>query len=99
MIGAAFALARPLLFSLDPETAHRLAIKALSVAPGASADPNPRLATTAFGLAFPNPLGMAAGFDKNAEIPDGLLGLGFGLARGGTLTPLPPPGNPRPPLF
>ena len=99
MIGALAALARPLLFSLEPETAHRLAIAALSFAPGAPAAPDPRLATQAFGLAFPNPLGMAAGFDKNAEVPDGLLGLGFGFVEVGTLTPLPQAGNPRPRLF
>ncbi len=99
MIGAAFALTRPLLFSLDPETAHRLAITALSVAPGAPAEADPRLATNVFGLAFPNPLGMAAGFDKNAEVADGLLGLGFGFAEVGTLTPLPQAGNPQPRLF
>jgi dihydroorotate dehydrogenase len=99
MIGAAFALARPLLFALDPENAHRLAIAALGFAPGAPAEPDPRLATTAFGLAFPNPLGMAAGFDKNAEVPDGLLGLGFGFVEVGTLTPLPQPGNQQPRLF
>ena len=99
MIGALAALARPLLFSLEPETAHRLAIAALSLAPSASAAPDPRLATRAFGLAFPNPLGMAAGFDKDAEAPDGLLGLGFGFVEVGTLTPLPQGGNPRPRLF
>ena len=99
MIGAAFALARPLLYSLDPETAHRLAIAALAVAPVALAEPDPRLASSAFGLAFPNPLGMAAGFDKNAEVPDGLLGLGFGFVEVGTLTPLPQPGNQKPRLF
>jgi dihydroorotate dehydrogenase len=63
------------------------------------AEPDPRLAINAFGLAFPNPLGMAAGFDKNAEVPDGLLGLGFGFAEVGTLTPLPQPGNAQPRLF
>jgi dihydroorotate dehydrogenase len=99
MIAAAFALARPLLFSLDPETAHRLAIKALALAPRTLAAPDPRLAIRAFGLSFPNPLGMAAGFDKNAEASDGLLGLGFGFVEAGTLTPLPQPGNPRPRLF
>ncbi len=99
MIAALYALARPLLFSFDPETAHRLAIAALSVVPRAPAEPDPRLATTAFGLSFPNPLGVAAGFDKNAEAPDGLLGLGFGFVEIGTLTPLPQPGNERPRLF
>src|SRR5580692_9706790 len=58
-----------------------------------------RLATRAFGLNFPNPVGMAAGFDKNAEVPDALLRAGFGFVEIGTITPLPQPGNPRPRLF
>ena len=53
----------------------------------------------AFGLNFPNPIGMAPGFDKHAEVPDALLGLGFGFVEVGTVTPLPQPGNPRPRLF
>jgi dihydroorotate dehydrogenase len=99
MIGRLGALARPLLLALEPERAHRLAIAALSLWPGAPPAPDARLATEAFGLLFPNPLGMAAGFDKNAEAPDGLLGLGFGFVEVGTLTPLPQVGNPRPRLF
>jgi dihydroorotate dehydrogenase len=99
MKAALAALARPLLFALDPERAHRLAISALALAPSAPPAPDPRLTIDAFGLSFPNPIGMAAGFDKNAEAPDGLLGFGFGFVEVGTLTPLPQPGNPLPRLF
>jgi dihydroorotate dehydrogenase len=90
-----------LLFALEPETAHRLSIKALGTGlplvrkPGASE----RLRIRAAGLEFPSPLGMAAGYDKNADVPDALLALGFGFAEVGTVTPLPQPGNPRPRLF
>lgn len=92
--------ARPILFSLDPETAHRWAIKALRKAPlRRAALDDPRLAINAFGLDFPNPLGLAAGFDKNGEVADKLLRLGFGFTEVGTITPLPQPGNPRPRLF
>lgn len=95
-----YALARPLLFALDPETAHGLTIKALKmgVIPAAGAD-DPILATTLAGLSLPNPIGLAAGFDKNAEVPDPLLRLGFGFVETGTVTPLPQPGNPRPRMF
>ena len=93
MIGA-------LLRLLDPERAHRLTIAALKAAPlpHAPAD-DPALAVEAFGLRFPNPLGMAAGFDKNAEVYNPLLRLGFGFAEIGTVTPLAQPGNPRPRIF
>jgi dihydroorotate dehydrogenase len=91
---------RPLLFALDPEAAHRLAIRALKILPaGSPAAPGGPLATTVAGIAFPNPLGMAAGFDKDGEVPDALLGLGFGFAEVGSITPLPQPGNPKPRLF
>ena len=95
-----FALFRPLLALLDAEDAHRLAIAALRVLPlhGTGRADGP-LATRVAGLAFPNPLGMAAGFDKNAEVPDALLGIGFGFAEVGSITPLPQSGNPRPRLF
>jgi dihydroorotate dehydrogenase len=85
---------------LDAETAHRLAINALKVAPmrRRTAD-DPRLAVRVFGLNFPNPVGMAPGFDKNAEVPDALINVGFGFTEIGTVTPLPQPGNPRPRLF
>ena len=94
------ALARPLLRMLDPEDAHRLAIRALKFPPFVKlvAD-DPRLAVRAFGLNFPNPIGMAAGFDKHAEVPDALLALGFGFVEVGTVTPEPQTGNPRPRIF
>ena len=95
-----FSLLRPLIFTLDPERAHRLAINTLKWAPGRSSPTNaPRLATEVAGIRFPNPLGMAAGFDKDGEVPDALLGLGFGFAECGSITPLPQEGNPRPRLF
>jgi dihydroorotate dehydrogenase len=100
MIGLLDRLARPFLYALDPEGAHRLAIRMLQLAPlpPAAADDR-RLATRVFGLNFPNPIGIAAGFDKHAEIPDALLRAGFGFVEVGTVTPLPQPGNPRPRLF
>jgi len=95
-----FSLIRPALFALDPETAHGLAIGALKLLPeGAPPEPGGPLATEVAGIAFPNPLGMAAGFDKDGEVPDALLGLGFGFAEVGSITPLPQAGNPRPRLF
>jgi dihydroorotate dehydrogenase len=94
-------LGRRALFTFDPETAHGLSIAALRcglpLSPAAPADE--RLAVKLCGLSFPNPLGMAAGYDKNAEVPDALLGLGFGFAEVGTVTPLPQSGNPRPRIF
>ena len=100
MIGVLDRLARPLLHALDPEDAHGLAIKMLKFAPLPPAAPDdPRLGLRMFGLNFPNPVGMAAGFDKNAEVPDALLHLGFGFVEVGTITPEPQPGNPRPRLF
>jgi len=93
-------VAQPLLQLLPPETAHRAAIEALKLAPPRPAKPcDPRLEVKALGLAFPNPLGLAAGFDKNAEVPNALLNLGFGFVEVGTLTPRPQAGNPRPRLF
>jgi dihydroorotate dehydrogenase len=100
VIGLFDRIARPLLRALDPEDAHRLAIRMLRYAPLPPArHDDPRLAMRAFGLNFPNPVGMAAGFDKNAEVPDALLRIGFGFVEAGTITPLPQPGNPRPRLF
>ncbi|GGA73710.1 dihydroorotate dehydrogenase (quinone) [Nitratireductor aestuarii] len=94
-------LGRPLLFSFDAEKAHGLSIAALKLgmpicppAPKSS-----RLAVKLAGLDFPNPLGMAAGYDKNAEVPDGLLKLGFGFVECGTLTPKAQSGNPQPRIF
>ena len=95
-----YPLIRPALFRLDAERAHRFAIAGLKLrggaASGASGGP---LASTVAGIAFPNPLGMAAGFDKDGEVPDALLGLGFGFVEVGSITPLPQPGNPKPRLF
>ena len=89
-----------LLRALDPERAHAWTIAALQRLPLPAAAPDPPiLAVEAFGLAFRNPLGMAAGFDKNAQVHNQLLRLGFGFAEVGTVTPLPQPGNPRPRLF
>jgi dihydroorotate dehydrogenase len=100
VIGAFDNLTLPLLRRLDPESAHRLAIAGLRSLPlpRAKAD-DLKLATHAFGLDFPNPIGMAAGFDKNAEVPDALLRLGFGFVEIGSVTPKPQTGNPRPRLF
>jgi dihydroorotate dehydrogenase len=97
----AYAL-RPLLFALDAERAHALTLKALTVRaklPTPATKPNPRLATRIGSLVFANPLGVAAGLDKDGVAIDGLFGLGFGAVEMGTLTPLPQPGNPRPRLF
>jgi dihydroorotate dehydrogenase len=100
VIGRLSRLAEPALRLLDPETAHRAAIMALKVLPsGAPPAHDPRLALEAFGVNFPNPLGLAAGFDKNAEVPGAMLALGFGFVEVGTLTPRPQAGNPRPRLF
>jgi dihydroorotate dehydrogenase len=91
-----------LLRLLDPERAHRLAIRAAAsrsapASPPAPADP--RLVVEALGLSFPNPIGLAAGFDKDGAAPDAMLALGFGFVEIGTVTPLPQAGNPRPRLF
>ncbi|MGH6846340.1 MAG: quinone-dependent dihydroorotate dehydrogenase, partial [Methylocella sp.] len=100
MIGFLDALARPVLLRLDPERAHEWAIKALEKIPVLPAAPNdPRLAIHAFGLEFPNPLGLAAGFDKNGEVVDPILRLGFGFTEVGTITPRPQAGQSRPRLF
>ena len=100
-----YALIRPALFLIDAERAHGLALTALKAMPLGSAarcatDPGSGpLATTVAGLTFPNPLGMAAGFDKDAEVPDALLAAGFGFAEVGSITPLPQSGNPKPRQF
>ncbi|KIZ37488.1 MULTISPECIES: quinone-dependent dihydroorotate dehydrogenase [Rhodopseudomonas] len=100
MIRAFDALSLPLLRWLDPEDAHRLAIQGLRLLPQFRPPlDDPKLAMRAFGLNFPNPVGIAAGFDKNAEAPDAMLRLGFGFVEIGTVTPLPQSGNPRPRLF
>ena len=100
MIGFLERLARPFLLALDPEDAHGMTVRVLKHLPLPPAPQDDRrLAVRAFGLNFPNPLGMAAGFDKNAEVPDALLRAGFGYVEIGTITPLPQAGNPRPRLF
>src|SRR6185503_16428088 len=97
-----YALARPLLFALDPETAHLLTL-ALADAPLRfgllRAARVPHCPVRALGLEFPNPVGLAAGLDKNAAHVDALGALGFGFIEVGTVTPRPQPGNPRPRLF
>ena len=100
MIRAFDAFSLPLLRWFDPEDAHRMAIQGLRLLPPVKprADDH-KLAVRAFGLNFPNPIGMAAGFDKSAEVPDALLRLGFGFVEIGTVTPKPQSGNPRPRLF
>ncbi len=100
LIAGLDAAARPLMLRLDPETGHGIAIGALARLPlGAPKSDDPRLAVKAFGLDFPNPIGLAAGFDKNGEAVAAALSLGFGFTEVGTVTPLPQPGNPRPRLF
>jgi len=100
VIRAFDAFSLPLLRWFDPEDAHRLAIQGLKLLPPARprADDS-KLAVRAFGLNFPNPVGMAAGFDKNGEVVDALLRLGFGFVEVGTVTPRPQAGNPRPRIF
>ncbi|WP_114952926.1 quinone-dependent dihydroorotate dehydrogenase [Sphingosinicella terrae] len=97
---ALYPLIRPFAFALDAERAHRWTIAALRrLPPGSPARDDPVLATDIGGLHFPNPVGLAAGFDKDAEVFRQMLGFGFGFVEIGTLTPLPQEGNPRPRLF
>ena len=93
-------LAAAALRTLDPEDAHRLTVRALALGLGPGAPvPDPILATTIAGLSLPSALGLAAGFDKNAEVFAPMLAAGFGFVECGTVTPLPQAGNPRPRLF
>jgi len=94
-----YRLARPLLFSLDPETAHRLTLKSADLFGSLLGATLPARPVRAMGLDFPNPVGLAAGLDKNAEHIDALAALGFGFIEVGTVTPRPQPGNPRPRIF
>ena len=96
-----YTLARPVLHLFDAETAHGLAIRALRAGlVGVDSTPDdPILAQSLWGLDFPNPIGLAAGFDKDAEVPDAMLRTGFGFVEAGTVTPRPQPGNPKPRLF
>jgi dihydroorotate dehydrogenase len=98
-----YSLLRPLLFSLDAETAHHLTLPALRRAAAlgltgliAKPKPDPR---TVMGITFPNPVGLAAGLDKDGSYIDGLAALGFGSIEIGTVTPRPQPGNPKPRMF
>lgn len=97
----AFSFCGPVLRRLDPETAHRLTLWGLErgLAPRDTAADDPVLATAVWGLAFRNPLGIAAGFDKDARVVGPLLDLGLGFVEVGSVTPRPQPGNPRPRIF
>lgn len=96
-----FDIARSLMMGLDPETAHELSVRAMEagVYPRAPLGSNKSLSVEVWGLAFPNPIGMAAGFDKDGRIFDALIKVGFGYAEVGTATPLAQSGNPRPRVF
>src|SRR5690606_18463190 len=88
------------LFRLDAERAHRLTLRLLqAMPPSRIAEDPPSLRTAVAGLRFSNPVGIAAGFDKNAEALNPLLRMGFGFVEAGTVTPLPQPGNPKPRMF
>ena len=101
MLSLAYSLARPMLFALEPEAAHEATLRTLQAGlyPRATGPGDARLAVPAFGLNFPNPVGIAAGFDKDARVPDAVLGLGCGFAEVGTVTPEPQAGNPQPRVF
>jgi dihydroorotate dehydrogenase len=99
-----YSLVRPLLFALEAETAHHFTLDALRVLAGLGLAPSsaiapPSCARQVMGLDFPNPVGLAAGLDKNGDYIDALARLGFGFIEIGTVTPRPQPGNPRPRLF
>src|ERR1700761_8631508 len=101
-----YPLIRPVLRRLPAETAHNSTLRALEAGLGrlfvdrAGRDPDPPiLAQRLWGLDFPNPVGLAAGFDKDARVPEAMRGFGFGFVEIGTLTPRPQPGNPKPRLF
>lgn len=97
---ALYPFFRPFAFALDAETAHRAAVAALKLMPARLPPKFPdSLRTSLAGLDFPSPVGLAAGFDKDAEVPQQLLRLGFGFVEVGTLTPRPQSGNPKPRLF
>jgi dihydroorotate dehydrogenase len=101
MRDALWPILRAGFFRIDPETAHGLSIAGLKTgfAPNCAPQADPRLVVELAGIGFPNPLGLAAGYDKNAEVPEALLRLGFGFTEIGTVTPRPQAGNPRPRLF
>src|SRR5215204_5289351 len=94
------SLVRPILFRLPPETAHELALHSLSLLPSKLiARPLVQLPISRFGLTFSNPVGLAAGFDKNGIALQSLAALGFGFIEAGTVTHHPQPGNEKPRLF
>ena len=101
MLNTLYRLARPALFTLDPEDAHEATIKALErgLHPRQLGTDDPVLRQTVFGLEFPNPIGVAAGYDKDARAADAVLAMGCGFAEIGTVTPRPQPGNPKPRIF
>jgi dihydroorotate dehydrogenase len=100
VIGALFPLLSPILHAVEPERAHNLTIRALALLPPLPAPrDDERLAVDVLGRRFRNPLGLAAGYDKRCEVPDGLLSLGFGFVECGGVVPRPQPGNPRPRVF
>ena len=95
-----YPLIRPALFMADAETAHGFSLAALKLMPlAAAAKPDPALSQTIAGVDFPNPVGLAPGYDKNAQVAAAILRMGFGFTEVGTLTPRPQAGNPRPRLF
>ena len=94
------SLALPFLRLMDPEQAHQATLLALKAGLGSCGKKDPEaLGIDLLGMHFPNPLGIAAGFDKNGEVPDAMLKLGFGFAEVGTTTPRPQSGNPKPRIF
>ena len=101
MLSMAYAAARAAMFMLEPEQAHEVTLRTLEagIYPRAFGTDDPRIALSAFGLTFANPLGIAAGFDKDARVPDAVMGLGCGFAEIGTVTPQPQSGNPQPRVF
>lgn len=101
MLNQLFDLARPALLALDPERAHNLSLQALErgVHPSDPGPDDPRLGVRVAGIAFPNPIGIAAGFDKDARVPDAVLAMGCGFAEIGTVTPKGQAGNPQPRVF
>jgi dihydroorotate dehydrogenase len=101
MLNTLYRFARPALFALDPEDAHEATIKALErgLHPRQLGADDPVLRQTVFGLEFPNPVGVAAGYDKDARAADGVLAMGCGFAEIGTVTPRPQSGNPKPRIF
>src|SRR6266446_1888974 len=105
-MASVYRLIRPALRRLPPEAAHELTLRALELgavrflgeSAGREPDP-PALAQRLWGLDFPNPVGLAAGYDKDARVPEAMLQLGFGFVEVGTVTPRPQPGNPKPRVF